>query len=78
MDKPSGVTVNSKRSNYLLPMEWRTILKCMVSKGTFLEPFESRYDWAVLPLKRPAQSLYQQQMDDNTFEKWIYGYQKAL
>lgn len=80
VDKPAGVTVNSKDQVSLANGIAHYFMKHGIKrKVRFLNRLDRDTTGCIVIAKSGlAQSLYQQQMDDNTFEKWYMAIVEGL
>lgn len=80
VDKPAGVTVNSKDQVSLANCIAHYFMKHGIKrKVRFLNRLDRDTTGCIVIAKSGlAQSLYQQQMDDNTFEKWYMAIVEGL
>lgn len=80
VDKPAGVTVNSKDQVSLANGIAHYFMKHGIKrKIRFLNRLDRDTTGCIVIVKSGlAQSLYQQQMDDNTFEKWYMAIVEGL
>lgn len=80
VDKPAGVTVNSKNQVSLANGIAHYFMKHGIKrKVRFLNRLDRDTTGCIVIAKSGlAQSLYQQQMDDNTFEKWYMAIVEGL
>lgn len=80
MDKPAGVTVNSKDQVSLANGIAHYFMEHGIKrKVRFLNRLDRDTTGCIVIAKSGlAQSLYQQQMDDNTFEKWYMAIVEGL